>query len=112
MASLKPTIDSKSTITIFPEEGLLIPFLEKDPSGNPVDLTGLDLSFHLASGYEKDLVSDPNDPLGRRILLTHAELKANLPSGGSKWAVVDSTGEVPVTLAFGSIVWEDPSWID
>lgn len=107
MSQLKPVIDSSGKITLYPEEGLLLPIIEKDPVTNlQVDISTLTLLFKLKTGFSKALVADPEDPLGRRVLLTREECEANVPNGGTTYVIVDESGEVPNAIGYGSIGWE------
>jgi len=114
MPSLPPTIDSKGTITILPDEGLVLPIIEKSLyTEDQVDLSARYVFFSISGGFSKALEVDPNDVKGLVIKITETELEEHLPTSGSTYTLTDrSDPEYPVTLCHGKIVWGDPSWID
>jgi bifunctional DNA-binding transcriptional regulator/antitoxin component of YhaV-PrlF toxin-antitoxin module len=88
------------TITVHGRGSLVLPYKVRDASGTQIDISdwvvffevdGLSFEVGGVSGsFREQLVSDPNDPLGLRIILERAQI-AQLTKTPMRFAVIDET---------------------
>jgi hypothetical protein len=101
MATLLETVDANGNIWFGMGEGLDIRILERDDAGTEIDISSLARFFSIQGGFRIELVDDPDNPLGRRILIEDGDL--NFIKSTAQFSYTDNSGVVAITLWEGFI---------
>lgn len=91
MSRMPAEVDALGNINLHLQEGLSIPVRDEDVNGDPINLSARVWKFKTAT-LTKTLVVDPNNALGKLLVLTQAELQA-LPGTAVPFVVVDETSD-------------------
>jgi hypothetical protein len=98
-------VDADGNITVPAEGGAVIPVKEQDNQVPPVqqDISSLAMKFLVKGRIDLTPVADPNDPLGRLIVITET-LADQLSTKGHDFQLLDMTDPlVPIPLWYGTI---------
>lgn len=93
------------TITVHGRGSLVLPYKVKDASGTQINISSWVVFFEvdgLAEPIREQLVSDPNDALGLRIVLERAQI-AMLSKTPMRFAVIDETN---IAQDLPNVLWE------
>jgi hypothetical protein len=84
-------IVTDTTITVHGRGSLVIEYKVKNAAGTQIDISGWTLFFEVKdSNIREALVSDPNDALGKRIVLERTQVEL-LNASDSQFSVIDET---------------------
>lgn len=84
------------TITVHGRGSLVLPYKVRDANGTQIDISDWVVFFEVdgnATPIREQLVADPNDPLGLRIILERAQI-AMLTKTAMRFAIVDESDAV------------------
>lgn len=99
---------TEGTIEVHGRGSLVLPYKAKNKQGEQIDISSWVIYFEvdgLEQPIREQLVADPNDPLGQRIVLERAQV-AMLTSTAKNFSVIDETNmtdDLPFVLWTGKI---------
>ena len=86
--SIPPLVNDQGNINVHINEGCQIPISDRGTDGNEINISTAPMYF-IAGGFRKALDLDPNNALGRMLVLTPANLTAIVH--GSPFVIADET---------------------
>jgi len=101
----KPVLDKYGNLRLHALEGLDMPIKRRNSEGNFIDISGYNFKFHIEGVDVWDTVPG-NDVYELRIQITPAELDGLELLTDYKYALVDETGDVPMTVLEGKLKLE------
>ncbi len=85
---------TNTSITVHGRGSLVVEYKVKNAAGVQVDISGWQLWFEVDGvPIREALVADPNDALGKRIVLERAQV-ATLKTSDCKFSVIDETDAI------------------
>jgi hypothetical protein len=99
--TVPPIVNDQGNINVHKDEGAKIPLTVEDEGGVELDASAIPLYF-VSGVFRKALSADPNNPEGRLVVLTPADLVAIVH--GANFRVVDESDvDLPVIRWEGRI---------
>lgn len=91
MSRMPAEVDAVGNLNPHYQEGLSIPVRDEDVNQVQINISARVWKFKTAA-LTKVLVADPNNALGKLLVLTVAEVQA-LPATGTPFVIVDETSD-------------------
>lgn len=102
MSRAPKIIDALGNINPHYLEGVSVPMRLRDVNGAQIDLSARTVRLKTSNGLSKVLLANPEDSLGKLLVLTLAEVQA-LPVAGVSFAIIDETSDPDDVLWEGKI---------
>lgn len=91
MSRMPAEVDALGNLNPHYQEGLKIPVRDEDVNGIQIDITASVWKFKTAT-LTKTLVVDPNNALGKLLVLTKEEVQT-IPAAGVSFVIVDESAD-------------------
>jgi hypothetical protein len=101
----KPVLDKYGNIRLNALEGLDLPVKRLAANGDPIDISSFTYNFYV-EGVGVFPVVDGADAFEKRIQVTPTDLANLVVNTTVRYALVDESGPVPVTLLEGNLKLE------